>query len=139
MSKYMIVDIDGTIALRGDRDPYDWGRVGEDRPNSPIITVIKALQTELGYRIIFTSGRKRRCHKATVEWIKEHVGLDHPVLYMRSDNDNRPDTEVKRQMFLDGIRPVFDDPVLVFDDRDAVVAMWRSLGLTCLQVADGNF
>ena len=27
----------------------------------------------------------------------------------------------------------------VLDDRNRVVEMWRSLGLTCLQVADGDF
>jgi hypothetical protein len=27
----------------------------------------------------------------------------------------------------------------VFDDRDKVVNMWRRNGLTCLQVADGDF
>ena len=27
----------------------------------------------------------------------------------------------------------------VFDDRDQVVQMWRSLGLTVFQVADGDF
>ena len=28
---------------------------------------------------------------------------------------------------------------IVLDDRKQVVDMWRSLGLTCLQVADGDF
>ena len=27
----------------------------------------------------------------------------------------------------------------VLDDRDSVVAMWRAMGLTCLQVAPGAF
>jgi hypothetical protein len=27
----------------------------------------------------------------------------------------------------------------VLDDRDQVVTMWRGLGLTCLQVAPGDF
>lgn len=29
--------------------------------------------------------------------------------------------------------------LVVLDDRKQVVDMWRSLGLTCLQVAEGNF
>ena len=32
-----------------------------------------------------------------------------------------------------------DDIFLVVDDRNKVVDMWRSLGLTVFQVADGNF
>lgn len=31
------------------------------------------------------------------------------------------------------------DVRVVLDDRDSVVKMWRSLGLTCLQVALGEF
>jgi len=29
--------------------------------------------------------------------------------------------------------------VAVFDDRDRVVKMWRDVGVTCFQVADGEF
>ena len=32
-----------------------------------------------------------------------------------------------------------DEILFVLDDRSQVVKMWRELGLTCLQVADGNF
>jgi FMN phosphatase YigB (HAD superfamily) len=32
-----------------------------------------------------------------------------------------------------------DDVFLVVDDRNKVVDMWRSLGLTVFQVADGDF
>jgi len=31
------------------------------------------------------------------------------------------------------------DPQLVFDDRTSVVDMWRSRGLTAVQVAPGDF
>ena len=32
-----------------------------------------------------------------------------------------------------------DDVFAVFDDRQQVVDMWRQNGLTCFQVADGDF
>ena len=32
-----------------------------------------------------------------------------------------------------------DDVFLVVDDRDKVVKMWRSLGLSVFQVAEGDF
>ena len=32
-----------------------------------------------------------------------------------------------------------DNVFAVFDDRNQVVDMWRSNGLTCFQVADGDF
>ena len=31
------------------------------------------------------------------------------------------------------------DPVLVFEDRDRVVQMWRDAGLKCLQVKPGEY
>ena len=32
-----------------------------------------------------------------------------------------------------------DNVAMVFDDRNQVVDMWRQNGLTCFQVADGDF
>jgi len=59
-------------------------------------------------------------------------------LFMRADNDNRPDVEVKSEM-LDKLIEQGHNPVLVFDDRQSVVDMWRARGLLCCQVADGDF
>ena len=57
---------------------------------------------------------------------------------MRAAADFRDDSVIKlellAQMRADGF-----DPVLAFDDRDRVVAAWRSAGIRCLQVADGAF
>ena len=40
---------------------------------------------------------------------------------------------------LDKARIGKENIVGVFDDRQKVVDMWRKNGLTCFQVADGNF
>ena len=37
------------------------------------------------------------------------------------------------------IRPIKDDVLMTVDDRQRVVDMWRAEGLTCLQVAPGDF
>jgi len=37
----VLVDIDGTVALMGDRSPYDWHRVGSDLPNHAVITAVR--------------------------------------------------------------------------------------------------
>lgn len=44
--KVWLVDIDGTVALRGERGPFDWDRVGEDKPNGPVIAVVRALMCD---------------------------------------------------------------------------------------------
>jgi hypothetical protein len=57
---------------------------------------------------------------------------------MRPEGERREDCEVKREL-LAQIRADGYNPVMVFEDRDRVVAMWREEGLRCLQVAPGNF
>ncbi|WP_428966447.1 phosphatase domain-containing protein [Micromonospora fluostatini] len=39
----VLVDIDGTLTLRGERDPYDWDRVGEDAPNAAVVTLVRMM------------------------------------------------------------------------------------------------
>ncbi|GAA1255263.1 NIF family HAD-type phosphatase [Sphaerisporangium rubeum] len=133
-----LVDIDGTLALRGDRGPYDWARVGEDTPNAPVVAVVQALVLA-GHRVAYLSGRKEHCRHQTEFWLATHVGhWDRAEgLWLRADHDNRSDVKVKREIYR---RHFAHQSVTgVIDDRRSVVAMWRSLGLTVLQVAEGDF
>jgi hypothetical protein len=57
---------------------------------------------------------------------------------MRDDNDRRADDIVKREL-LGRMRADRFNPQLAIDDRRRVVDMWRSEGLVCAQVAEGNF
>jgi len=52
--------------------------------------------------------------------------------------DGRKDAVVKREIFDREIRDNWRI-VGVFDDRQQVVRMWRALGLTVFQVAEGDF
>jgi phosphoglycolate phosphatase-like HAD superfamily hydrolase len=109
-------------------------------------------------RIFFFSGRNESERQITVEQLLIGI-LDMSIeeakkvgenfwsmcvtntdgeLFMRADNDNRPDAEVKSEM-LDKLIEQGHNPVIVFDDRQSVVDMWRSRGLLCCQVADGDF
>lgn len=138
-----IVDIDGTLALKGDRSPYDWSRVGEDAPNKSVVTVARALAARSG--LIFMSGRMEQCRELTRLWLHGNV-CDHPgvctekyPLLMRKDGDNRPDQIIKRELYERQVVGLYEVEG-VLDDRDRVVKMWREeLGLACLQVAPGNF
>jgi hypothetical protein len=137
-----IVDIDGTLALAGDRSPYDWSRVGEDAPNGPVITVARALAARSG--LIYMSGRMEQCREATTGWLHDfgcEPGLrmcGFPLL-MRKDGDMRPDQIAKRELYDREVLGIYEVEG-VLDDRAKVVRMWREdLGLTCLQVAPGDF
>ena len=57
---------------------------------------------------------------------------------MRKAGDQRSDAIVKREIYEQQIRGKFNVHC-VFDDRQSVVDLWRSLGLSCFQVADGDF
>lgn len=139
----IIIDIDGTVAHRGSRDPFDETRVHEDTPNPPVVHAIKKY-LDTGYKPLFVSGRSAGCYTETLEWLQKHV-LSGPLferypvlLMMRAEKDFRKDSVVKQEIFNQHIRDVYNVEV-VFDDRDQVVKMWRDLGLTVFQVAEGNF
>ena len=136
----MLVDIDGTVAQRGDRSPFAWHRVGIDTPklaNYPAGAVIAGV----GLSIVFLSGRDAVCRTETMAWLEQYFGWQSAdyQLFMRPQNDNRKDAIVKHELFDQHIAGQYYVE-LVVDDRQQVVDMWRrTLGLTCIQVDYGNF
>ncbi len=137
LPRAVLVDIDGTVALMGERSPFDMTRVGEDDPNRPVIEIVWSLYRQ-GFAVVFVSGRSSDARAETEQWLQRHVGLPSYRLFMRSAGDSRRDAIVKRELFDSNIREHFN-VLAVLDDRNQVVAMWRELGLVCLQVAEGAF
>lgn len=138
-----------------------------DPPLQTTIDIIKLItaddtvgQARGCVRLGFCSGRPEDYRKLTVDWLKSHglislmccsdhsgIKFGHRVevglfsiqpLFMRPSGDMRPDHVVKKELYLQHIEP-FYKVKCVFDDRDQVVKMWRSLGLQVYQVAEGNF
>lgn len=143
----VIVDLDGTLAdcthrLHHIRDSRrkNWDAFFAachlDEPNPVVVALVKALERD--HRLIFCSGRPERTRQATTEWLKHHVGIEKADLYLRGDKDRRADDIVKREL-LARMRTDGYDPKLAIDDRGRVVQMWRSEGLVCAQVAEGEF
>jgi hypothetical protein len=56
-----------------------------------------------------------------------------PHLFMRSENDRRPDTVVKLEI-MQGLGLTPDDVLCILDDRQSVVDMWRENGFRVMQV-----
>lgn len=137
-NRAVLVDIDGTLAIRtGDRSPFDWSRVGEDDPNPPVIELVQIIRAAGQHRIILMSGRDESCRTQTEMWLDaQQVPFDE--LYMRPEKDNRKDSIVKEELYRKHVDGRYDVAFIV-DDRNQVVAMWRSLGLSCFQVAEGDF
>lgn len=136
--KAFLVDIDGTLANHeGIRNPYDTTRYSQDVVHEDIRTVIYALVNR-GYYPIFCSGRSDEFRAVTASWIHRATNLYDFGLLMRPKDDHREDSEVKYDLFDQYVRHAYD-VLLVLDDRQRVVDMWRAIGLRCLQVAPGDF
>lgn len=136
--KIILCDIDGTLALRGDRAPHDHDSSMEDAVNWPVVKACDAFHIA-SYGVVLISGREEQYRAVTEYWLGTHSILKYrQALIMRAANDNRPDDIVKRELYEQQIKPHFD-VLLILDDRNKVVRMWRDLGLTCLQVQEGDF
>ena len=149
--KTVIFDLDGTLALIDKRralatkdGKMDWDvffsadNIKLDVPNTPVIKMAQMLDSQ-GFNIVILSGRSKVSYRTTRQWlIQNDVPFDD--LHMRPTSDDwhyMKDSDLK-QIWLDTVVDK-DDVFAVFDDRQQVVDMWRKNGLTCFQVADGDF
>lgn len=131
-----LVDIDRTIAIKGDRDIYDGSKAHLDTENVDVTEVIRSLNKN-GAVIIYMSGRSEEHREVTQQWLKaKHMPAGE--LHMRAAGDHRQDSIVKHELFNEHVRHQYW-VVGAFDDRNQVVEMWREIGLTVFQVAEGNF
>lgn len=141
----VVFDIDGTLSIVGDRlkylqeTPPNWDAFydacGDDGINKHIRMLYKCLEM-VGHEIRFVTGRRESCRKDTLEWMqKNYIECPPENLLMRADGDTRHDTQVKPDLVADFI----DDIAVVFEDRNSMVKKWRELGITCCQVAEGDF
>lgn len=140
-----IVDLDGTLCINDhrrhfmqqkpkDRDSFHGGLLG-DTCRQQIRYFLEDYRQD--GQIIIITGRPIRYQPWTEEWLRrERVSYDE--LYMRADGDCREDYVVKEEIYQRYVEPYYKVD-LVFEDKDSVVKMWRSLGLECWQVADGSY
>jgi len=138
-----VFDIDGTLSIVGDRleclKGKDWDsfydRCDEDKVNRPIAKVMFNMMGCFE-DVVLVSGRRESTRKKTLAWLKKNsIGIHSDNLYLRKDGDKRRDSIVKIELVADFI----DKIEMVFEDRSSMVEKWRSLGITCLQVAEGDF
>lgn len=133
----VVFDIDGTLAIMGDRSPYEWDKVGLDTLNKPVASLLNAYYESRYYDIIIVSGRDGICKSRTEDWL-----IDNSILYthvfMREPGDSRVDWEVKEEILRNKILPKYHVNMWV-DDRQQVVLRMRELGIPVAQVDFGRF
>ena len=148
--KTVIFDLDGTLALidkrraisTKDNGKMDWGtfldpkNINLDEPNIPVITIAQMLNG-LDFNIVIFSGRSDVTKWTTRAWLVKHKVPYNKLVMRDKKNHFVPDNRLKH-MWLNTLVDK-DDVFMVFDDRQQVVDMWRDNGITCFQVADGDF
>ena len=126
MGDAVLVDIDGTLALRGERGIYEFEKAGEDAVCVPVRSILYPFH-DRGTTVIVCSGREDEYREVTEDWLA-HWGVPFDRLLMRPTDDVRSDDIVKRELYDEYINGKYNI-ICVFDDRPRVVRMWRSLGL----------
>lgn len=143
----VISDVDGSVALMGDRSPFDYLSSGADEPHEPVIMLlqefVKGFEGDL--EVFFVTGREDFAREVTRDWLYSEVsypfyGLEETDkhLFMRKSGDYRKDVVIKQEIYRENFEGKYN-VLFVLDDRDQTVAGWRELGLPTFQVAPGDF
>jgi hypothetical protein len=144
-----VVDLDGTLCDSRHRahlvdrtQKRDFKKFNELAPLDPInqwcYEIVMAFDAQ-GYQIVFLTGRMDDDGNREIAdtWLNSHLALkSFPYkLLMRKKNDYRPDYVMKLEAYQLDIAPFFD-VLFAIDDKQAIVDMWRNLGIPALHCAD---
>lgn len=136
----ILCDIDGTLALLGNRDPFDLSHALDDMLNHPIAHILEVYEKQTLYNVslFLITGRHEKYRQQTEQWLRKHSIIHYEALYMRANDDFRKDFIAKKEIYETHIKQKYN-VLFVLEDRDQAVKMWREIGLTCLQVSFGNY
>lgn len=157
MRPLYIFDLDGTLCniehrlhfLKDVTDANRWKKFyrasSSDRAVLPVIAIMSALM-QSGADVWIWTGRSAEVRTQTEMWLHVHTDFtlqqlqaNPELLIMRGESNRMEDHDLKAR-WLARMEP--DDRerlVCVFEDRQRVVDMWRNAGVTCVQVAPGDF
>ncbi|MBO9595391.1 MAG: AAA family ATPase [Niabella sp.] len=137
LPRAVICDLDGTLALMDDRDPFDASDCEKDRLNKAVADTL-AFYQQNGHHILLVSGREDKYQQQTLRFLEMHA-IHFDALWMRPSGNYIKDSLLKKELFKQQIEGRYYIS-LVLDDRDQVVDMWRKeLQLPCFQVFYGQF
>jgi FMN phosphatase YigB (HAD superfamily) len=137
-----IFDVDGTLAnvdpylhlVRGsnrDYDAFHKASIGA----LPNIEVVEMLNNAVAdkFAVLVVTSRKEKYRGLTSLWLEKNNLRSH-ALFMRADDDNRPDYEAKKDM-LDKITEHWDI-IHAVDDNPNVIRLWEDNGIPTTKIGD---
>lgn len=119
----------------------DHGRKGKITVELDLKQIGSSHQVEVFHNLKYqrptSRGSISEVMEQSIQWLHQY-GVPYAEIIMRGEGDYTPDHELKRQ-WAEQFQWNAENVLCVLDDRRSVVGMWRDLGLTCLQVAPGDF
>lgn len=141
--KAVIVDMDGTICENVTGRPWYGEGAAEgmltDAPYTNIIDMIRTYCDEYDAQLLILTGRNDtpEIRQATLEWLGRN--WFHPdKLFMRKPKDYSKTVVYKEKTYTEQIEPYYD-VIMVFEDNNACVQMFRDKGLIVLQPQSSDY
>lgn len=141
--KAIIVDMDGTICENVTGRPwYGEGAADGMMTDAPYTDIINMLRTYLeNYEIqlLILTGRNdtKDVRAATLAWLETNWFYP-DKLFMRKPGDYSKTAAFKEKTYVEKIEPYYD-VVMVFEDNNACVQMFRDKGLIVLQPQNSDY
>ena len=150
LTKIIVVDLDGTMALMNGRNPYDASTSDKDLPHKHVVNIVKELH-DIGYKVLFVSGREDKFEQPTRTFLWNNFveetfnkNSDHPSifrrsyeLFMRKTGDQRKDVLIKSEIYETEIKNKYFVSAW-FDDRLQICEWLHQEGLPLFRVGDPN-
>lgn len=141
----IMVDLDNTLCDTSHRDHFveakNWGAFFKHCDKDALYPEVKRqidMEIKMGTSIILCSGRPDGdCRDKTQGWLERNA-IEYTSLEMRPTGNYKKDDITKAMLYRYEIKPYYEI-LYVLDDRNCVVQKWRSLGLKCWQVRNGDF
>lgn len=146
MIKSIIVDIDGTLSDQEERHNKsldatgnkDWDiflnpeEIIKDPQIESVCEMYRLFQRS-GYEMILVTARKENVRKITEQWLQKN-DIIYSYLYMRDNEDNRKDCEVKLDIYNKHLKD--KNIYFAIEDRLRVCKLWQNLGIKVFNVGN---
>jgi len=140
MKKTIIVDVDDTITIVGDRrntinkintDYTEFhNRCLEDKPNGYVIRLLSNLLNQ--YNLLFVTIRPESIRNKTIKQIENFLPIVNPNVLMNDESINNSAATIKLNMIKNAID--IDTIEFALEDNDKVIKEYSKAGIKCLKV-----